>query len=88
MDWNKTGFSEFLAESDVRTIALADYLTGTAAICIGKKHMDDSLTGSEGGWAGPKGGAFNINAPGQAILPRTSAMVMTLPQGMYGFCCL
>lgn len=25
--------------------------------------------------SGPKGGAFNINAPGQEILPRTSALI-------------
>ncbi|TKA47163.1 hypothetical protein B0A54_02641 [Friedmanniomyces endolithicus] len=40
---------------------------------IRAKHLDQNVSGG-GGWSGPKGGAFNINSPGQEILPRTSAV--------------
>lgn len=39
------------------------------------KNMSESLNVAEGGWSGPTGGAFNISAHGQEVLPRTSAMV-------------
>ncbi|KAI9830815.1 MAG: hypothetical protein M1819_005340 [Sarea resinae] len=45
------------------------------------KHMDEAVSGEHGGggggWAGPKGGTFNINAPGQEVLERTSCVIRT-----------
>ncbi|KAJ9621619.1 hypothetical protein H2203_007108 [Taxawa tesnikishii (nom. ined.)] len=61
------------AESDIRRIALGDYVTRAAASYISRNYIDQSSSGT--GWSGPKGGAFNINAPGQEVLPRTSAVV-------------
>jgi predicted ABC-class ATPase len=56
---------------------LADYLSRHAAAFIRTKHMDQSVGSGNSGWSGPKGGAFNINAPAQAVLPRTSALVLS-----------
>jgi predicted ABC-class ATPase len=39
--------------------------------------MDHSVGSGNSGWSGPKGGAFNINAPAQEVLPRTSALVLS-----------
>lgn len=71
-----TGFPSSYADSDIRAIALADYLSRTAADFIRSRHMNASVESSDSGWHGPKGGVFNINSPGQQILPRTSAMVV------------
>ena len=53
--------------------AVKDFLTRSAADLIRAKGMDANLPGS--GWSGPKGGAFNINAPGQEILERSSCVI-------------
>ncbi|KAK4545016.1 hypothetical protein LTR36_003567 [Oleoguttula mirabilis] len=42
---------------------------------IRSKHLDRNIGSANGGWSGAKGGAFNINAPGQEVLPRTSCMI-------------
>lgn len=81
MDWQEAGFPNDLTTSDVRIAALSDYLSRVAAQFIRDRHMDESLSGSGGGWSGPKGGVFHINAPGQEILPRTSAMVTSSKTG-------
>jgi predicted ABC-class ATPase len=72
-----TGFPDEYAASDIRQIALADYLSRAAAAFIHTKHMDQSVGSGNSGWSGPKGGAFNINAPAQEVLPRTSAFVLS-----------
>jgi predicted ABC-class ATPase len=72
-----TGFPDEYASSDIRQIALADYLSRHAAAFIRFKHMDQSVSSGNSGWSGPKGGAFNINAPAQEVLPRTSALVLS-----------
>jgi len=61
--------------NDIRKIALCDFLTRQIAAHIREKHLDQAIGNSSGGWSGPKGGAFNINAPGQEVLPRTSVMI-------------
>lgn len=82
MDWHETGFPDEFAASDVRIIALSDYVSRVAAQFIQDRHMNESVSGSGGGWSGPKGGVFTINAPGQEVLPRTSAMVTCSSTGM------
>ncbi|KEQ94965.1 hypothetical protein AUEXF2481DRAFT_80025 [Aureobasidium subglaciale EXF-2481] len=76
MDWKTTGFPDEYATSDIRQIALADYLSRAAAAFIRSKHMDQSVGSGKSGWSGPKGGAFNINSPAQEVLPRTSALII------------
>ncbi|KAH0170196.1 hypothetical protein KCU67_g2740, partial [Aureobasidium melanogenum] len=63
MDWKTTGFPDEYVASDIRQIALADYLSRTAAAFIRTKHMDQSVGSGNSGWSGPKGGAFTINTP-------------------------
>ena len=75
MPWAQTGFPSDYLDSDVRKIALCDYVTRAAADFIRMKHLNRDVQGAGGGWSGPKGGAFNINDAGQAVLPRTSAMI-------------
>lgn len=77
MPWPQTGFPNDFLQSDIRRIALCDFVTRICASVIRSKHMDQgpNAGGGGGGWSGPKGGAFNINAPGQEVLPRTSAMI-------------
>jgi len=41
---------------------------------IRARSLEHNL-GQANGWSGTRGGSFNINAPGQEVLPRTSAMV-------------
>ncbi|THZ94135.1 hypothetical protein D6C82_08470 [Aureobasidium pullulans] len=77
MDWKTTCFPTEYAASDIRQIALADYLSRAAAACIRSKHMDRSVGSGNSGWSGPKGGVFSINAPAQEVLPRTSALVLS-----------
>ena len=72
MPWKQTGLPNDYLQSDVRRIALCDFITRICASLIRSKNLDQSNAG--GVWSGPKGGAFSINAPGQEILPRTSAM--------------
>jgi len=74
MPWRETGLPNALLQSDIRRIALCDFVTRACASLIRAKHLDQNVSGG-GGWSGPKGGAFNINSPGQEILPRTSAMI-------------
>lgn len=75
MPWKETGLPDDYLQNDQRRIALCDFVTRVCADAIRSKHMHQSLQGG-GGWKAPKGGAFNINAPGQEILPRTSAVVV------------
>lgn len=75
MPWRETGLPDEYLNSDIRKIALCDFVTRVAADMIRAKHLDRNIGDSNGGWSGPKGGAFNINSPGQEVLPRTSAMV-------------
>ncbi|GAB7360988.1 hypothetical protein MBLNU230_g0971t1 [Neophaeotheca triangularis] len=73
MPWNQTGFPSDYLQNQVRRIALGDYVTRMATAFIRGQHLDQGNAGS--GWSGPKGGAFNINAAGQEVLPRTSAVI-------------
>ncbi|KAK5168956.1 uncharacterized protein LTR77_006265 [Saxophila tyrrhenica] len=75
MPWSETNLPDEYFQSDARKIAVCDFVTRVAADFIRTKHLDQSLGGSGGGWSGPKGGAFNINACGQEVLPRTSALI-------------
>lgn len=75
MKWSDTGFSRDCLKQDIRRNALCDYLTRVAGTVIQSKHLDRNVGNGNGGWSGPKGGAFSINFPGQEILPRTSAMI-------------
>lgn len=75
MPWATTGLPNEYLKSEIRKIALCDYVTRAAADFIRTKHLNRDVQGSGGGWSGPKGGAFNINDAGQAVLPRTSAMI-------------
>ncbi|KAK0361704.1 hypothetical protein LTR94_022293 [Friedmanniomyces endolithicus] len=72
--WQETGLPDEYLQSDIRRIALCDFVTRVCASMIRAKHLDQNVSGG-GGWSGPKGGALNINSPGQEILPRTSAMI-------------
>lgn len=74
MPWQRTGLPNDYLGSDIRKIALCDFVTRVAADLIRHKHLDQNIEGG-GGWSGPKGGAFNINSPGQEVLPRSSAMI-------------
>ncbi|KXS99013.1 hypothetical protein AC578_6173 [Pseudocercospora eumusae] len=73
--WSETGFPDDCLKHDIRRTALCDYVTRIAASVIQSKHLDRNVGSANGGWSGPKGGAFSINQPGQEILPRTSAMI-------------
>ncbi|KAK5124465.1 hypothetical protein LTR85_001682 [Meristemomyces frigidus] len=73
--WKETGLPDEYLQSDIRRIAVSDFVTRVCASLIRSKHLDRNIVGGKGGWSGPKGGAFNINAPGQEVLPRTSAMI-------------
>ena len=57
-----------------RRIATADYITRLAAEYLRAKGLNKGAAPSSG-WSGPKGGAFNINAPGQEVLERTSCII-------------
>ncbi|KAL9088238.1 MAG: hypothetical protein Q9159_003222 [Coniocarpon cinnabarinum] len=72
MDLDKTGLSTTMERPE--RVATADYNTRLAASFINKHGLDDNVAG-QGGWSGPKGGALNINAPGQEILARTSCVI-------------
>lgn len=75
MPLEQTGFPSDYFRSEIRKVALCDFITRTAASIIRDKHLNRNVGGGNGGWSSPKGGAFNINAPGQEVLPRTSAIV-------------
>lgn len=75
MPLSQTGFPSAYLQSEIGKVALCDFLTRTAASIIRDKHLDRNVGDSNGGWSSLKGGAFNINAPGQEVLPRTSAIV-------------
>ena len=75
MPWGQTGLPKEYLQSHIRKIALCDYVTRVAADLIRLKHLDRNIGESNGGWSGPKGGAFNVNAPGCEVLPRSSAMI-------------
>lgn len=71
----ETGFPAAYLEASIRRIALCDFVTRVAGSVIQAKHLDQNVGSSNGGWSGPKGGAFSICMPGQEVLPRTSAIV-------------
>lgn len=75
MPLGQTGFPSQYFEREIRRIALCDFVTRVTASTIRDKHLDKNVGGGNGGWSSPKGGAFNINAPGQEVLPRTSAII-------------
>jgi predicted ABC-class ATPase len=75
MPLSQTGFPSEYLQSQTGRVALCDFVTRTAASIIRDKHLDKNAGNSNGGWSSPKGGAFNINAPGQEVLPRTSAII-------------
>jgi predicted ABC-class ATPase len=50
-------------------------VTRVAGSIIQDRHLDQNVGNANGGWSGPKGGAFSICMPGQEIMPRTSALV-------------
>lgn len=75
MPLSQTGFPSAYFRSDTSRVALCDFVTRTSAAIIRDKHLDKNVGDSNGGWSSPKGGAFNINAPGQEVLPRTSAII-------------
>ena len=75
MPWKQTGLPDEYLLSDVRRTALCDFVTRVCASIIRSKHLDRNNASERGGWSGPKGGAFNVNSPGQEVLPRTSAMI-------------
>ncbi|CAJ2509907.1 Uu.00g058070.m01.CDS01 [Anthostomella pinea] len=77
MPWRDTGLPGEYLLTDIRRIALCDFVTRVCADLIRVKHLDQNAASSDGGggWSGPKGGAFNINAPSQEVLPRTSTMI-------------
>ena len=55
MPWQETGLPDEYLESDVRKIALCDFVTRVAADFIRSKHLDRNIGSSDGGWSGPKG---------------------------------
>lgn len=75
MPWSETKFPDEYAQKHIRRTALCDFVTRVAGSLIQAKHLDRNVGNANGGWSGPKGGAFSINMPGQEILPRTSALV-------------
>lgn len=75
MPWKETRLPDHVLQSDVSRIALCDFVSRIAGALIQSKHLDQSIAKTGGGWSGPKGGAFSINAPGQEIIPRTSALI-------------
>ena len=75
MPLSQTGFPSKYLQSAVGRVALCDFLTRTTASILRDKHLDKNVGSSNGGWHSVKGGAFNINAPGQEVLPRTSALI-------------
>jgi len=75
MPWAQTGLPNEYLQSDTRRIALCDFVTRVCASMIRARSLDRNIGEANGGWSGPKGGAFGLNAPGQEVLPRTSAMI-------------
>lgn len=73
--WIETGFPKEYLDSDMRRIALCDYVSRIAGSIIQTKHLDRNVGNANGGWSGPKGGAFSVCMPGAEILPRTSAVI-------------
>ena len=74
MNWDVTGLPKEYLASERSKVALCDFVTRVAANIIRRKHLNQNIDSNKG-WSGPKGGAFNINSPGQEVLPRTSAMI-------------
>ncbi|EME42412.1 hypothetical protein DOTSEDRAFT_54783 [Dothistroma septosporum NZE10] len=73
--WKETGLPDQYLASDVRRIALCDFVSCVAGRLIQTKRLDQSIGKANGGWSGPTGGAFSINAPRQEMIPRTSALM-------------
>nr|OQO28208.1 hypothetical protein B0A51_03996 [Rachicladosporium sp. CCFEE 5018] len=74
MRWTQAGFPTRYLKSEVHKIALCDYVTRRCAALITAKSTESDATRSEG-WSVTRRTAFNINAPGQEVLPRSSAIV-------------
>ena len=55
MPWQETGLPDVYIESDVRRVALCDFVTRVAADLIRSKHLDRNIGDANGGWSGPKG---------------------------------
>nr|CEL67055.1 TPA: ATPase, putative [Neospora caninum Liverpool] len=66
-------FPKNLFESEIRNIALCDFLTRAFHHAIQKSGMDQAAEG--GGWHGSKGGDIRIDQPSQHVLRRTSMIV-------------
>ncbi|KAI5364210.1 Putative ABC transporter, ATPase [Septoria linicola] len=73
--WLETGLPSEYLESDIRRIALCDFVSRVAGSIIQSRHLNENVGNGSGGWSGPKGGAFSICIGGQEILPRTSALI-------------
>ena len=55
MSWRETGLPDAYLESDIRKIALCDFVTRVAADVIRSKHLDRNVSNPGGGWSGAKG---------------------------------
>lgn len=55
MPWAETGLPDAYLESDVRRVALCDFITRVAADMIRAKQMDQNIGNANKGWSGPKG---------------------------------
>lgn len=75
MPWAETGLPNEYLDSEIRRVALCDFVSRIAGSIIQTKHLDHNVGNANGGWSGPKGGAFSFCMPGQEVLPRTSAMI-------------
>lgn len=55
MPWTETGMPGGFLDSDIRRIALCDFVTRVAASIIRSKHLHRNIGDANGGWSGPKG---------------------------------
>ncbi|KFG57558.1 putative ATPase [Toxoplasma gondii RUB] len=68
-------FPKHMFETEIRNIALCDFLTRAFHHAIQRSGIDQAAEG--GGWHGSKGGDIRIDQPSQHILRRTSMIVTT-----------
>ena len=61
MPWRETGMPDAFLLSDIRKIALCDFVTRVAADFIREKHLDRNIGNANGGWSGPKGTVAHVN---------------------------
>lgn len=73
--WAETGLPDHFLKTQISRIALCDFVSRVAGSIIQAKHLDQNVGSGNGGWSGPKGGAFSFCIPGQEVLPRTSCML-------------